>query len=211
MLLTHRCPPKRLRLTRWLCLIVLIVIPCCSFRASAQRPPEVLRDLKLEIGQLRDQRLCGGEIYSELLDFNVRYVNVSAEGYDVLINGNGPVETMVAKTLQDLEARKFEADWSPYIVPPVHDSKERTVHLAPGNAAESTLSVGLYVSVGPVRVPETLTAGSYFFKVRVQVGVLKSSQRGKQTAANPRSVLIESNAIRVEVPRNPKLDPCAEQ
>lgn len=203
-------------LRRWSWSLSIVVVGVVSFyltEAWAQPPPKTFKDLRLEIGQLRDQKSCvgDGEIYSEFLKFDIRYVNTSNVSYDLFLNGDGPIETMVARTLGDLRIRKLEADWSPYIIPPLHDSNERTVHLAPGGAAESRLPVGLFVSVG-ARVPGTLTAGSYFVQVRIQVGASKSPiARVKQTSkpAKPKSVLIESNAIRVEVPANPNLAECS--
>ncbi len=195
-------------------IVALAVAGGYSTSAPAKQPPKTFKDLRLAIGQLRNQKSCkgGGGIYPEILDFDVRFVNTSNVSYDLFLNGDGPVETMVASTLEDLRIRKLVADWSPYTIPPPHDADERTVHIVPSGAAESRLPVGLYASSGPEHEPGTLTAGSYFVQVRIEVGVLKNLQapvKPTSKSAKPKAVLIESSPVRVEVPANPRLEECS--
>jgi hypothetical protein len=200
---------------RWNGLIVaLVVAGCYSTSAPARQPPKAFKDLRLEIGQLRNQKSCkgGGGIYSEILDFDVRFVNTSNVNYDLFLNGDGPIETMVASTLEDLRMRKLVADWGAFIIPPPYDPDERTIQVAPSGASESKLAVYLYASSGPEHEAGTLAAGSYFVQVRIHVGVLKDPRAAVKPTlkpAKPKAVLIESSPVRVDVPAKPRLEECS--
>ena len=178
--------------------------------------------LQLNI-RVESQESCKGDrdTFTENFDVVTQYRNSGTKTLAVYTGEDYSASQRVARSLEDLKAKKYEADYGwdvfPSDAPGDHlqgsqPRQEPTRILAPGQTTESRTTFGLVVRKNAAaNLPMTIAPGSHY--VQIDVSTKVDSERISRNVTpdsmgNLRWATVSSTPVRIELPANPVLKDC---
>ncbi len=174
---------------------------------------------------IKGQEYCSNEdwdVYTELLNFTVRYTNISERTLTIDTGLASGATTRVALSLEDLRSKDDVYDGNPDIFLPDGESemtgqelaKQRLVSLKPGEVTEGEAGTYLFVRPpGSPREPATIAPGIYFLQLAIFIktsgpGVGQSRHVADNRAKPIHWISVQAEPIQFDAPSRPPLQDC---
>jgi hypothetical protein len=207
-----------------LCLSLILICPCGGTEWSTDIPGKENKKPTLQLTvRIVSQESCKGDrdVFSENFDVVTEYRNSGTKSLAIYTGEDYSSTDRVAKSLEDLKAKRYEANDSWDVFPsdasgdhllgsPPH--QEPTRILAPGQTTESRVTFGLAVRKNAAdAIPMTVPPGVHYVEIDVRTKV--DSERISRNVTpdsmgHLRWATVSSDPLRIELPANPVLKDC---